>query len=31
MISETIRKPLACWGGKERYAGNPVECLTIIP
>ncbi len=30
MISETIRKPLACWGGKERYAGNPVECLTII-
>ncbi|HVP95840.1 archaeosine biosynthesis radical SAM protein RaSEA [Methanoregula sp.] len=30
MISETLKKPLACWRGKERYNGTTVECLTII-
>ncbi len=30
MISENLKKPLACWRGKERYNGGTVECLTII-
>jgi hypothetical protein len=30
MISDTLKKPLACWRGKERYKGGTVECLTII-
>ena len=30
MISETLKKPLASWRGKERYNGETVDCLTII-
>ncbi|MFA7694312.1 MAG: archaeosine biosynthesis radical SAM protein RaSEA [Methanoregula sp.] len=30
MISESLKKPLACWRGKERYDDGIVECLTII-
>ncbi len=30
MISESMKKPLACWRGKERYNGGTIECLTII-
>lgn len=25
-----VEKPLACWGGKERYDNDLVDCLTII-
>ena len=30
MSSDALKKPLACWRGKERYDGGMVECLTII-
>jgi hypothetical protein len=30
MVSEITEKPLACWGGKERYESELLDCLTII-
>ncbi|MDD4127775.1 MAG: archaeosine biosynthesis radical SAM protein RaSEA [Methanomicrobium sp.] len=30
MISERIEKPLACWKSKEMYAGEIIDCLTVI-
>jgi radical SAM enzyme (TIGR01210 family) len=30
MISDRMEKPLASWRGKERYANEIVECLTVI-
>jgi radical SAM enzyme (TIGR01210 family) len=30
MISDFRECPLACWGGKERFEGRILECLTII-
>lgn len=30
MISDRLKKPLACWRGKERFENDLLECLTVI-